>query len=181
MHKNLPNILTILRICIIPIIIISFYFDDIILAHRTSGLLFLFASITDFLDGYIARKYNLESNLGKIFDPIADKVLVGSILIMLVKFNAAPEIPSILILSRELIISGVREFVAQKKVKIHVSRLAKLKTVVQMIAIFALLIGSKGSSIELLDEAGNLLLWVAATLTIATSVPYLKVLPKYLR
>jgi CDP-diacylglycerol--glycerol-3-phosphate 3-phosphatidyltransferase len=175
-YKNLPNLLTILRILIIPVIVLSFYFDDVVFAHKISSILFLFASITDFLDGYIARKYNLESVFGKILDPIADKVLVGSILIMLVKFNKASEIPCLLILARELIISGVREFIARAKITVPVSSLAKVKTLVQMTAIFALLIGSKGSGIELCDQIGNVLLWIAVALTIITSISYLKVI-----
>jgi CDP-diacylglycerol--glycerol-3-phosphate 3-phosphatidyltransferase len=173
-YKNLPNFLTLLRILIIPAIISSFYFDDTVLKHRISSFLFLLASITDFLDGYVARKYNLESNLGKMLDPIADKILVTSILLMLVKFNKVPEIPCILIVSREFMVSGIREFLAKIKFSIPVSKLAKVKTFLQMVAIFALLLGSKGSSITFCDDLGLGLLWTAAIMTIFTSLSYLR-------
>ena len=80
-YRHLPNILTGIRVAVIPIIIITFYFDDIVIAHQLSASLFMIASITDFLDGYLARKYNLESNFGKMLDPIADKLLIGSVLL----------------------------------------------------------------------------------------------------
>ena len=82
--KNIPNYLTIARMLAIPIIVMSFYFDDSKFAHRLGGVVFIFASLTDFFDGYFARKYNVVSNFGKMFDPIADKVLVGCVLMMLV-------------------------------------------------------------------------------------------------
>ena len=84
-YKNLPNLLTSIRIFVIPVIIITFYFDDRAFAHQLSASFFLLASITDWLDGYLARKYSLETNFGKMLDPIADKLLVGSVLLMLVK------------------------------------------------------------------------------------------------
>ncbi|AVP87192.1 CDP-diacylglycerol--glycerol-3-phosphate 3-phosphatidyltransferase [Candidatus Phycorickettsia trachydisci] len=175
--KYLPNTLSIIRIFITPIIIINFYLssylDDIVMTYRINGILFFIASITDFLDGYIARNFDMESNSGRILDPIADKILVSSILIMLVKFNKAHEIPCILILARELTMSGIREAMADHKIQIPVSGLAKMKTFLQMIAILALLIGSKGSNIPQLDTWGNYLLWIAAILTIVTSIHYL--------
>lgn len=175
--KYLPNTLSIIRILITPIIIINFYLsdylDDIIMTYRINGLLFFIASITDFLDGYIARNFDMESNSGRILDPIADKILVSSILIMLVKFNKVHEIPCILILARELTISGIREAMAGYKINVPVSGLAKVKTSLQMVAILALLVGSKGSNIPQLDTWGNYLLWIAAILTIITSIRYL--------
>jgi len=175
--KYLPNTLSIIRIFITPIIIINFYLssylNDIVMTYRINGILFFIASITDFLDGYIARNFDMESNSGKILDPIADKILVSSILIMLIKFNKAHEIPCILILARELTMSGIREAMAEHKIKIPVSGLAKIKTSVQMAAILALLVGSKGSNIPQLDTWGNYLLWTAAILTIVTSIRYL--------
>lgn len=175
--KHLPNTLSIIRILITPIIIINFYLsdylDDIVMTYRINGLLFFIASITDFLDGYIARNFDMESNSGKILDPVADKILVSSILIMLVKFNKAHEIPCILILARELTMSGIREAMADHKINVPVSVLAKVKTFLQMVAILFLLIGSKGSNIPQLDIWGNYLLWIAAILTIISSIHYL--------
>src|SRR6476659_844939 len=120
--KNLPipNFLSIIRILITPIIIINFYLTDyfvnVVLVHRINGILFLIASITDFLDGYIARNFDMESKFGKILDPIADKILVTSILIMLVKFSKDHELPCMLIVAREIIMSGIRELMAGTQV-----------------------------------------------------------------
>ena len=170
--RDIPNALTILRIIIIPIIILSFYFDDRIFAHRLSATLFVLASITDFFDGYIARKYNFHSNFGRMLDPIADKLLVGCILIMLVKLDKANEIPCLLILAREFLISGLREFLAELRVSVPVSRIAKFKTAIQMIALAILLLGTKGSGYKYLDDIGHFTLWIAAILTIITGYSY---------
>jgi len=177
--KNIPNYLTIVRICVIPVIIITFYFDDAIFAHRLGALLFCLAAITDFLDGYLARKYNLVTNFGKMLDPIADKLLIGAILMMLVKFNKAGEIPCILILMREFFIAGLREFLGEIKVSMPVSNLAKAKTFMQMLAIFILLLGTAGSSIPYFDQIGQFMLWLAAFLTIITGYYYFKASMKY--
>lgn len=174
MDKNLPNYLTILRLVAIPIIIMSFYFSDSILAHRSGALIFALASITDFLDGFLARKYNLVSKFGTMLDPIVDKVLVGCTLMMLVKFDRADEIPALLILAREFIVAGSREFLAQLRISIPVSNLAKVKTFIQMSAITLLLLGSTGSNLVWLDWLANLLLWLSAVLTLVTGYSYLR-------
>ena len=93
MDKNIPNYLTMLRMMAIPVIIMSFYFDDSKFAHRLGAVIFAFASLTDFFDGFLARRYNIVSSFGTMFDPIADKVLVGCVLLMLVKFDRADEVP----------------------------------------------------------------------------------------
>ncbi len=163
----------------IPIIVMSFYFDDSKFAHRLGGVIFALASITDFLDGYLARKYNLVSSFGQMFDPVADKVLVGCILIMLIKAGRANEIPCLLILTREFVVAGLREFLAQVRVSVPVTRLAKVKTCIQMLAITVLIIGSVGSGIRSLDFIGNILLWIAAILTLITGYSYLHACGKY--
>ncbi len=178
--KNIPNYLTITRLAAIPIIVMTFYFEDSKFAHRLGGIIFAFASLTDFLDGYIARKYNLISSFGKMFDPIADKVLVGCILLMLVKDGRADEVPCLLILAREFIVAGLREFLIQVKVSVPVSRIAKVKTTIQMSAITMLIIGSVGSGIESLDLIAHISLWIAAILTIISGYSYLKACSKYL-
>jgi CDP-diacylglycerol--glycerol-3-phosphate 3-phosphatidyltransferase len=178
-YKNLPNILTSIRILVIPVIIITFYFDDRALAHQLSAAFFLLASITDWLDGYLARKYSLETNFGKMLDPIADKLLVGSVLLMLVKFGKADEIPCILILMREFFIAGLREFLAGIRVSVPVSNLSKVKTFMQMAALFILLLGSTGSKIESLDLIGQVVLWLAAILTVVTGFVYIQASRKY--
>jgi len=177
--KNIPNYLTILRMLSIPIIVMSFYFDDSKFAHRLGGIVFAIASVTDFFDGWIARKYNLTSSFGKMFDPIADKVLVGCVLIMLVKDGRADELPCLLILAREFVVAGLREFLAKVSVSVPVSQLAKVKTTIQMIAMTMLIIGSTGSGIESLDLIGHIALWIAAILTLVTGYSYLKASSKY--
>ena len=180
MDKNVPNYLTILRMVAIPIIIMSFYFDDSKFAHRLGALVFALASLTDFFDGFLARKYNLVSSFGTMFDPIADKVLVGCVLLMLVRFGRADETPCLLILSREFVVAGFREFLAQVKVSVPVTRLAKTKTFIQMLAMTMLLLGSTGSGIEYLDITGHIFLWIAAIVTVITGYSYLKATIKYI-
>jgi cardiolipin synthase len=174
MFRNLPNYLTIARILCIPIIILTFYFEDVIFARRISAFLFLIAAITDFFDGYIARKFNLQSNFGRMLDPIADKLIVSSIMIMLVKYRKINEIPCILIMMREIVVTGMREFLANTNISVPVSNLAKIKTFVQMAAIFLLLIGNKGSMLDFVDISGKILLWIAAILTVFTGYSYFR-------
>ena len=179
MIKQIPNILTVTRIVVIPIIILTFYFEDAVFAHKLGAGLFALACLTDFFDGYLARKFNLQSRFGIMLDPIADKLLVGSVLMMLVKFERAQEIPCLLILIRELIVTGLREFLAQVHVSVPVSELAKVKTAVQMGALTILILGSKGSGIESLDIIGQVSIWIASILTMVTGYSYLKASIKY--
>lgn len=185
--KQLPNYLTLLRILIVPILIASFYIEGKQLYHWVAAMLFLLASITDFFDGYLARHLEAQSNFGKCLDPIADKLLVTAALVMLLHFNEVGKydvIPAVIILCREVLVSGIREFLAQTNVSLPVTVLAKWKTTVQMLAIFLLLLGVEGPSFqeaERLLEAhltqfmGRILLWLAALLTIITGYHYTKV------
>lgn len=177
--KNLPNYLTIARILVIPIIILTFYLDNSKFAHRMGALLFAIASITDFFDGYLARRFDLVSSFGKMFDPIADKLLVGCVVVMLVKKGRAGEIPCLLILAREFLVAGFREFLAQIRVSIPVSRMAAVKTFVQMLALTILILGSVGSGIKYLDLCGQIMLWIAAILTVMSGYSYLRACIKY--
>ncbi|MCF8494944.1 MAG: CDP-diacylglycerol--glycerol-3-phosphate 3-phosphatidyltransferase [Rickettsiaceae bacterium] len=179
LDKNIPNYLTIIRLVSIPIIVMTFYFDDSKFAHRVGGIVFACASLTDFFDGYLARKYNLISSFGRMFDPIADKVLVGCVLVMLVKDNRADEIPCLLILAREFVVAGFREFLAQVQVSVPVSRLAKIKTTIQMVSMTMLIVGSVGSGIVVLDLVGHISLWIAAILTVVTGYSYLQACSRY--
>ena len=179
LDKNIPNYLTIIRLVSIPIIVMTFYFDDSKFAHRVGGIVFACASLTDFFDGYLARKYNLISSFGRMFDPIADKVLVGCVLVMLVKDNRADERPCLLILAREFVVAGFREFLAQVQVSVPVSRLAKVKTTIQMVSMTMLIVGSVGSGIVVLDLVGHISLWVAAILTLVTGYSYLQACSRY--
>jgi cardiolipin synthase len=160
------------------IIVMTFYLDNPF-SHRLGAILFILASITDFFDGYIARKFNLVSNFGKMFDPIADKILVGCVIIMLLKKDMVVEVPCLLILAREFLVSGLREFLALVKVSVPVSRLAKVKTFLQMFALSILILGSKGSGIVYMDLLGEIILWIAAFLTIITGYSYFKACSKY--
>ena len=132
------------------------------------------ACITDFLDGYLARTFSAQSKLGKFLDPVADKLLVGSVILLLVYYGKADILPATAIICREILVSGLREFLAEIRVSVPVSNLAKIKTGFQMSAIFMLLIGSKGSGFIYMDLLGEIALWIAAGLTLFTGYIYLK-------
>ncbi len=170
---SIPNILTLMRVLITPVIVTTFYFDDTAIAHRIAFALFLFASITDFLDGFLARRFRVQSNLGRIFDPIADKLMVGSVLLMMVYFHRVNVIPCLLILGREFAVSGLREFLALLQVGVPVSKIAKWKTAVQMTSISLILLGSKGSGWKFVDYLGDFAIWATSLLTLATGYSYL--------
>jgi CDP-diacylglycerol--glycerol-3-phosphate 3-phosphatidyltransferase len=184
-NKNIPNILTFSRIVIIPILIASFYIEGR-MYHWVAASLFLLASVTDFFDGYLARTWKATSNLGRFLDPIADKLLVAAAILMLVHFEGIGRydiIPAIAILCREIMVSGLREFLAQINVSVPVSNLSKIKTTVQMVAIFLLLLGVEGPSfaeVEAITETnlteflGRILLWVSSILTLITGYAYLR-------
>jgi CDP-diacylglycerol--glycerol-3-phosphate 3-phosphatidyltransferase len=184
-NKNIPNILTFSRIVIIPILIASFYIEGR-MYHWVAASLFLLASVTDFFDGYLARTWKATSNLGRFLDPIADKLLVAAAILMLVHFEGIGRydiIPAIAILCREIMVSGLREFLAQINVSVPVSNLSKIKTAVQMVAIFLLLLGVEGPSfaeVEAITETnlteflGRILLWVSSILTLITGYAYLR-------
>lgn len=175
MLTSLPNMLTYSRIIIIPLLIATFYFPSHC-ARWSACLLFSLAAVTDFFDGYLARRSNQTSNLGRFLDPIADKLLVGATLFMLVGFhqvNSWTFIPAVIILLREILVSGLREFLAEVQVSMPVSRLAKWKTAIQMIALPLLLIGDALPSLPN-QEVGEAFLWLAAALTLITGYDYLR-------
>lgn len=174
MLKRIPNILTTSRVIIIPFILIAMYFNDSPLAHRIAALLFLYACVTDFLDGLIARIFSAQSSFGRFLDPIADKLLVGSVIVMLVHYDRISLLPAIAIICREILVSGLREFLAQLSVSVPVSNLSKIKTFLQMGAIFILVLGNIGSSLTYVDKIGNIASWIAAGLTLFTGYAYLK-------
>lgn len=168
--KNIPNILTILRIFLIPVLVISFYFDGKMSSYMSAGI-FIFASITDYVDGLLARYWKVQTNFGRMLDPIADKMLVASTLLMLVNRNMAPVIPIVIILCREIFISGMREYLASIQKNVPVRFVGKLKTAIQMIAIIILLLGNEilGKYAETL---GLTSLWIAAILTLISGFFY---------
>ena len=156
---NLPTKLTVLRIIMIPVFValflVEFPYHDI----AATGV-FVLASLTDFLDGYIARKYNMVTDLGKFLDPVADKVLVMSALVLLcVRFAGGLQITliicTIIILARELIITGFRAIAAGKKLVIAADKIGKIKTIMQMISIIALLLNDFAFSIYPAPQVGE--------------------------
>ena len=180
MLKNIPNILTSLRIILIPILVSAFYIDSMIF-HYIAVAIFIFASITDFFDGFLARAWKVQSNFGKMLDPIADKLLVASTLMMMVDKGIAPVLPTLVILCREILVSGMREYLAELKVKVSlpVSHLAKIKTGAQMVAIIILLLGEETTGIPYTNLVGKISIWIAAILTVVTGYEYLKQGIKY--
>tara|TARA_B100000965_G_scaffold91342_1_gene74439 strand:+ start:540 stop:1124 length:585 start_codon:yes stop_codon:yes gene_type:complete len=181
MNIKIPNYLTIGRIIIVPFFVIAYYlpgfYGDII-----PLVLFLIASFTDFLDGLLARMYKEESRLGELLDPIADKIIVAAALILLVMDQTIKNyevIAAIIILTREILISGLREFLAKGKIKMPVSNLAKLKTFLQMFSIAILLTGETGNKIINFQDynaqtIGIIFLWFSAFLTLYTGYDYLR-------
>lgn len=176
MKKQLPNILTYSRILVIPLLVPIFIVNST-WSNWLCAALFLYASITDFFDGYLARAWHAHSNLGKFLDPIADKLLIASCLMMLVGYHRADLLPALAILCREILVSGLREFLADLRISVPVSTLAKYKTTAQMIAIFFLLLGPSAPALQIL---GDYLLWAAALLTLVTGYAYLRTGLKHL-
>ena len=181
MKLKIPNILTIGRIILVPIFILTYYLPGA-MGDWIPFILFVLASFTDFLDGLLARLYKEESKLGELLDPIADKIIISSALILLVMDNTIEGyevVAAIIIMIREILISGLREFLAKVQVTMPVTRLAKFKTFIQMFAIAILLTGESGNKILNLGDynansIGIVLLWLAAFLTIYTGYDYVK-------
>jgi CDP-diacylglycerol--glycerol-3-phosphate 3-phosphatidyltransferase/cardiolipin synthase len=180
MLKKIPNILTIGRIIIVPFFVLAFYLPGFY-GDLTAFVLFVIASFTDFLDGMLARMMGEESKLGELLDPIADKIIVATALILLVMSGTIRHyevIAAIIILTREILISGLREFLARGQIKLPVTNLAKLKTFLQMLAIALLLTGKTGNRIINFQDynaqtIGIILLWLSAFLTLYTGYEYL--------
>ena len=181
MLRKIPNILTIGRIIIVPFFVLAFYLPGFY-GDLTACVLFVIASFTDFLDGMLARMMSEESKLGELLDPIADKIIVATALILLVMSGTIRHyevIAAIIILTREILISGLREFLARGQIKLPVTNLAKLKTFLQMIAIALLLTGETGNRILNFQDynaqtIGIILLWLSAFLTLYTGYEYLR-------
>jgi CDP-diacylglycerol--glycerol-3-phosphate 3-phosphatidyltransferase len=193
--SRLPNFLTIARILLIPVIVISFYVPWKI-TNLVVAMLFILASVTDYFDGYFARLYKVQSKFGKCFDPIADKLVTIVSLIMIISCNSSVFIvfPSIVIVCREILVSGLREFLSIANVSLPVTKLAKIKTTLQMIAIATLLLASKNSSHSYetlmnffevepflriffygsMEILGIVLLNISAMVTVVTGYIYLK-------
>ena len=176
MRTNLPNLLTLFRIAVIPGLVALFYIESRFASWLACGL-FSLAAITDFLDGYIARVTKQQSAFGRFLDPVADKLLVASALLMMVAFGQISGLvilPALVILCREITVSGLREYLAGLQVSVPVSQLAKWKTTLQMVAIAVLIVGDNGPRDIPVVEIGEVGLWAAAILTIVTGYDYLR-------
>ena len=176
---NLPNILTLSRIVVIPVIFLSIYIHNTVWA-TFAGILFIVASITDYLDGYFARSRGETSAFGRLLDPIADKLLVvAALVILLVNGMVHPisYIPVVVILCREILVSGLREFLAEVNVGMPVSRLAKWKTAFQMTALSMILM----KHVWYFGYIGEVLLWVAGVLTFMTGYQYFQKSIEYIK
>ena len=178
----LPNLLTYARIAAVPVVVACLYWQE---APRNGEWLrwvalavFIAAAVTDILDGYLARKWGELSSFGRMLDPIADKLLVASCLLMLVHdgtIRGLSIFAAIVILCREILVSGLREYLAEFKVRVEVTRLAKWKTALQLVAVGFLLAGDAGDAIfGVVTPVGLSLLWIAAILTLYTGYDYFR-------
>ncbi|MFJ6322377.1 MULTISPECIES: CDP-diacylglycerol--glycerol-3-phosphate 3-phosphatidyltransferase [unclassified Rhizobium] len=179
---SIPNLLTYGRIICVPLIVLCFFVEGKLegsdFARWVALWIFVIASLTDFLDGYLARIWNQTSNIGRMLDPIADKLLVSAILLLVAADGTIAGWSlwaAIIILCREILVSGLREYLAALKVSVPVTRIAKWKTTAQLVAIAFLLAGPAGDKVlPYTTEIGIVLLWVAALLTIYTGYDYFR-------
>jgi cardiolipin synthase len=180
----LPNLLTYARVLAVPALVLCFYIESYA-GRWLSFAVFMFATITDFFDGYLARAWHQQSAIGLMLDPIADKLLVATALMLLVSertISGWSLLAAIVILTREISVSGLREFLAGLRVRVPVTRVAKYKTTLQMVAIGFLLIGPAGDRLfryyfgayGLVTYIGLLLLWVSALITLYTGYDYFR-------
>ena len=174
---NLPNILTLSRIAAIPGVV-GFLYMEPPLGNWLAFAIYAAAGVTDWLDGYLARAWKQQSALGRFLDPIADKLLISAILLVLVavdRFGGLTTLAAVVILSREILVSGLREFLAGAQVSVPVSQLAKWKTTVQILALGFLIVGEAGPQFGPLSttEVGIYGLWIAALITLVTGYDYL--------
>jgi cardiolipin synthase len=176
MILNLPNTLTMSRILVIPVFVVAFFIEGEAVRWVTLAI-FIAAAATDFLDGYLARRTSQATDFGRFLDPIADKLLVATALLMLAGFGRIAGfalIAATIILLREIIVSGLREYLGGLKITVPVSPLAKAKTAVQMVAIGFLIVGDVGPEGLPSVLIGEILLWLAALLTVITAYGYLR-------
>jgi CDP-diacylglycerol--glycerol-3-phosphate 3-phosphatidyltransferase len=180
MHINVPNVLTLLRIALIPIFVLFFYLP-LTWAYQASTVIFATAAITDWLDGYLARKLSQTSKFGEFLDPVADKLMVACALVMLVDNNPTQfagllmAIPAGIIIGREIVISALREWMAElgERAQVAVSVIGKIKTTVQMLALLLLLYRHPLADLPT-AEIGFVLLYVAAVLTLWSMIIYIR-------
>ncbi len=175
---SLPNVLTYMRIVAVPAVCVCLLQMPNDLGRWLALTIYVAACITDWLDGYLARVWQQQSMLGQMLDPIADKLLVGATLLVLTSDHTIAGYAlwaATIILCREILVSGLREFLAELNVKIRVTQLAKWKTTLQMIALGVLIAGPAGDKVlPYTTNIGLALLWIAALLTLLTGFDYLK-------
>jgi len=179
---NIPNMLTYARILAVPLVVLCFFLEGTLKssdsARWAAFTIFILASVTDFLDGYLARIWKQTSNIGRMLDPIADKLLVSSVLLLMAADGTIAGWSlwaAIIILCREILVSGLREYLAGLKVSVPVTQLAKWKTTLQLIAIGFLLAGPAGDKvIGYATEIGLVLLWISAIITLYTGYDYFR-------
>ena len=184
----LPNILTYARIVAVPVVVGLLYWQSIgdggLWLRWVALAIFIAAGLTDILDGYLARMWGQQSSLGRMLDPIADKLLVASCRLMLAaekSIHGWTLLAAVIILCREILVSGLREFLAELRVSVPVTRLAKWKTVGQLVAVGFLLAGRAGDEVFLyVTPAGLTLLWLSALLTLYTGWDYMRAGVRYL-
>ncbi len=185
---TIPNLLTLSRIFAVPILVFLLWRPSPV-DYAITFVLYCIVGITDYFDGYLARAQGQISRLGQFLDPIADKIMVAAVLIMLIssrKANPVPEIEglhiiaALVILLREIFVSGLREFLAPLNISMPVSRLAKWKTTFQLVALGALILGGAFPAYEWVHDAGLVSLWAAAVLTLVTGYDYLRTGLKHL-
>src|SRR3954463_15351560 len=180
---SLPNLLTLSRILAVPILVFLLWRPQP-LDYAITFVLYCIVGITDYFDGYLAGAQGRISRLGQFLDPIADKIMIGAVLVMLIasrRENPTPEIaglhiiPALIILLREIIVSGLREFLAELRISVPVSALAKWKTTFQMVALGALILGGAVPNMPWVHVVGLACLWAAAGLTLVTGYDYLRI------
>jgi CDP-diacylglycerol--glycerol-3-phosphate 3-phosphatidyltransferase len=179
---SLPNILTLSRIVTVPLLVALLWYPGWVLGYALGFALYCLMGVTDYFDGYLARAQGTVSKLGQFLDPIADKIMIAAVILMLVgtRHEAASItgihlIPALVILLREIAVSGLREFLAGLQVSLPVSQMAKYKTTFQIVALGALILAGAVPQFSWVKHVGLYSLWVAAALTLLTGWDYLRV------
>jgi CDP-diacylglycerol--glycerol-3-phosphate 3-phosphatidyltransferase len=185
---TLPNLLTLSRIVAVPLLAWFLWWPGWSDGYAAGFALYCLMGITDYFDGYLARAQGTVSKLGVFLDPIADKIMVAAVILLLVgtrdgnpaMIQGVHQIAALVILLREIAVSGLREFLAQLQVSVPVSKLAKWKTTIQLVALGGLILGGAVPAYSLVGQIGLVLLWVAAALTVITGWDYLRAGLKYM-
>jgi cardiolipin synthase (CMP-forming) len=175
---TLPNLLTLSRIVAIPLLVWLLWWPGWAAGYAVAFALYCLMGVTDYFDGYLARAQGTVSKLGVFLDPIADKIMVAAVILMLVAtrdLQGVNLIAGLVILVREIAVSGLREFLAQLQVSVPVSRLAKWKTTLQLVALGALILAGAVPGAPWVGAVGLAALWGAAALTVITGWDYLRV------